>query len=124
MAVDENMLEMMKQTFGYSDEEMTRWKAEPRNMQMAENMIDMPRENVPERMELKIGMAVQLTDQSGNPVPAIIAELADDTIKLDLNHPLSGKTLVFEIEIHETGLEPDPQCDSGSDCGGCSGSCS
>ena len=93
-------------------------------VQVAENMIDMPRENVPEGMELQIGMTVQLTDESGNPIPAIIAELADDSIKLDLNHPLAGKTLVFEIEIHETGLEPDPECNSGSDCGGCSGSCS
>jgi len=92
-------------------------------VKMEENMIDMPRDNVPEDMELKIGMAVQLTDQGGNPVPAMIVELADDSIKLDLNHPLSGKTLLFEIEIHETGLEPDPQCDSGSDCGGCSGTC-
>jgi len=40
MPLDENILEMMKQTLGYSDEEWERWKAEPRNMQMAERMPD------------------------------------------------------------------------------------
>ncbi len=40
MAVSENVLEMMKQTFGYTDEEWEQWKAEPRNMQMAERMPD------------------------------------------------------------------------------------
>jgi uncharacterized repeat protein (TIGR04076 family) len=40
MAVNENVLEMMKQTFGYTDEEWERWKAEPRNMHIAERMPD------------------------------------------------------------------------------------
>lgn len=43
MSVDDNMLEMMKQTFGYNDEEWERWKAEPRNMRIAENMPDFMR---------------------------------------------------------------------------------
>jgi len=40
MAVDENILEMMKQSLGYSDDEWETWKAEPRNMRMAERMPD------------------------------------------------------------------------------------
>lgn len=40
MAVDENLLEMMKQQLGYSDEEWEKWKAEPRNMAIAERMSD------------------------------------------------------------------------------------
>lgn len=40
MAVDENVLEMMKQSLGYSDEDWAKWKAEPRNMRMAERMPD------------------------------------------------------------------------------------
>ena len=55
MAVDENMLDMMKQTFGYSDEEMARWKAEPRNMKMAENMPDF----------MKYRMVVEVVESHG-----------------------------------------------------------
>ncbi len=93
---------------------------------LADRMVDMPRANVPEGMELQVGMAVQLTDQNGNPLPATITELGNDSIKLDLNHFLAGKTLVFDIEICETGLEPDEQCGCAPDAGcrdsGC-GSC-
>ena len=75
-------------------------------------------------MDLKVGMAVQLADQAGNPIPAIIAELTDGAVKLDLNHPLAGKTLVFDIEISEIGLTPDSECGGTPSCGGgCCGGC-
>lgn len=84
-------------------------------------IVSMPKDSVPEDMDLKTGMAVQLTDQNGNPVPAIVIEIGDSEVKLDANHPLAGKRLTFEIEIAETGLEPDPDCSSG--CSSCGGSC-
>jgi peptidylprolyl isomerase len=71
-----------------------------------ELVIDMPRTNIPEDMELAIGLPVNLVDQSGNPIPAIVTEILDDVIKMDVNHPLAGKTLVFDIEIVQTGLTP------------------
>jgi len=85
-------------------------------------VVDMPRSNIPPDMQLTVGMQVQLVDQSGTPIPASVAEILDDVIKMDLNHPLSGKTLTFNIEIVETGLEPEPPiCDIGGcgTCGGC-----
>lgn len=92
---------------------------------MEERKIDMPWDNVPDDMELKEGMAVQLADQQGNPIPALVSELSDQAVKLDLNHPLAGKTLIFDIEVKETGLTPDPQCGTDPDgCGSCSGGCS
>ena len=84
----------------------------------------MPRAGVPEGMEIHVGMAVQLADQAGNPIPALVTEITDEDVVLDLNHPLAGKTLVFDIEIKETGLEPDSQCGSGSAaCGSCCSGC-
>jgi peptidylprolyl isomerase len=93
-----------------------------------QRVTKMPRAGVPKDMEVKVGMAVQLADQAGNPIPAMVMELTDEDVVLDLNHPLSGKTLVFDIEIKETGLtpdaQPDPQggCDTAA-CGSCGGSC-
>jgi peptidylprolyl isomerase len=89
-----------------------------------QRVTNMPRSGVPEGMEIKVGMAVQLADQAGNPIPALITEITDEDVVLDLNHPLSGKTLTFDIEIKETGLEPDAQCGSGeAACGSCCGGC-
>jgi peptidylprolyl isomerase len=89
-----------------------------------QRVTKMPRSSVPEGMEVQVGMAVQLSDQAGNPIPAMITELTDENVVLDLNHPLAGKTLTFDIEIKETGLQPDAQCGSGeAACGSCCGGC-
>ena len=36
---------------------------------------------------------------NGEPVMGTISELTDDEIIVDLNHPMAGKTLNFEIEV-------------------------
>ena len=81
-----------------------------------DHVVDFPKANVPEDMKLEIGMTLQMSDQSGRPMPVVVEEILDDVVKLDVNHPLAGKTLEFDIEVVETGLEPD--------CQTCSGSCS
>jgi peptidylprolyl isomerase len=49
---------------------------------------------------------------------ATVAELGDEAIKMDVNHFLAGKTLVFDIEIEEMGLETEVhQCGEGCDSG-------
>lgn len=89
-----------------------------------QRITKMPRAGVPEGMEVQVGMAVQLADQAGNPIPALITEITDEDVVLDLNHPLAGKTLVFDIEIKETGLAPESQCGTGgASCGSCCGGC-
>jgi len=74
-----------------------------------DHVIDMPKTQVPEGMNVQTGMQVELMDQDKNPIPAVCTAVFDEFIKLDINHPLAGKTLVFDIEILKTGLEPD-QC--------------
>jgi peptidylprolyl isomerase len=81
-----------------------------------DHVVDFPKANIPEDMEVAIGTVVQLSDQSGRAFPAVVTEINDDVIKMDVNHPLAGKTLIFDIEIAETGLEPE--------ISGCGGSCS
>lgn len=79
--------------------------------------VELPVASVPEEMKLAAGMQIHLTDPDGRPVPALVLEVGEENIKMDLNHPLAGKTLIFEIEVVETGLTPDAQgcnCSSGS----------
>ena len=86
-------------------------------------IIDIPKEQIPENMKLEIGMRLHLRDPQGHPVPAMVAEVTEDTVKMDANHPMAGKTLIFEIEIAETGLQSDAEaCDDsggGHVCTGC-----
>lgn len=48
--------------------------------------------------ELQIGLQVQLDTEQG-PAIATIAKVENDEVTLDLNHPLSGVVLHFDIEV-------------------------
>ena len=92
--------------------------------------VDIPRMHIPEDLPLEEGIEVQLQDPNGRPVPARVAEISEESVKMDVNHFLAGKTLVFDITIADTGLTPPAQdcgCGCGTDaqdCGSnCSGSC-
>jgi len=85
-----------------------------------DHVVDFPKANIPQDMNLEVGMIVQMSDQSGRPIPVIVTEILDNVVRMDVNHPLAGKTLAFDIEIVETGLEPDCQTCSGG-CNGCGG---
>ena len=58
-----------------------------------------PKEQLPADKELKPGMILGLSLPNGAKMPAIIKEVTDKEITLDLNHPLAGKTLTFKIKI-------------------------
>ncbi len=95
----------------------------PRN---EDNVVELPKDTVPEDMELTVGMQLHLSDPNGNPVPAVVAEIGEDVIKMDINHMLAGKTLIFDIEILETGLEPEAHacgCGTGGNSDSCGSNC-
>jgi peptidylprolyl isomerase len=59
------------------------------------------RGQIPPELELQEGQQLQVKSQEGNVVVVTVAELAEDSVTLDGNHPLAGKTLNFEIEMVE-----------------------
>jgi FKBP-type peptidyl-prolyl cis-trans isomerase 2 len=58
-----------------------------------------PKELVPGSEKAKVDMMMVVTTPDGMKLPARIAEVSADTITLDLNHPLAGKTLLFSIKV-------------------------
>lgn len=64
-----------------------------------DNIVTVPRGDSPEEQNVAVGMPVYLVDQEGENIPGIVTEVFDDTVNVDINHPLAGKTLVFDIEI-------------------------
>lgn len=60
---------------------------------------DVPREQLPEDMQPAVGMQLQAQGQDGQPVHLVVTAVADETITVDGNHPLAGKTLNFDIEL-------------------------
>jgi peptidylprolyl isomerase len=70
-----------------------------------ELIVDIPKDAVPEDMEIEKGMMIELVDPQGNKMPAEVFEILDELIRMDLNHFLAGKTLVFDIEIVAIGAQ-------------------
>ncbi|MBN1932825.1 MAG: peptidylprolyl isomerase [Desulfobacterales bacterium] len=59
------------------------------------------RKDVPENIELKVGLPLQIKQPNGNFINVMVADMDETTITLDANHPLAGKTLVFDIDLIE-----------------------
>lgn len=49
-----------------------------------------------------VGAVLPLSDNNGNQFRAIVAEVTENAVVADLNHPMAGKTLNFDIEILST----------------------
>ncbi|MEY3060089.1 MAG: hypothetical protein RL000_1441 [Bacteroidota bacterium] len=64
-------------------------------------IIEFPTSNVPEGMQVEVGMKLNLQNQYGQPVPVEVVEIREEVIIMDANHFLAGKDLVFEVELVE-----------------------
>jgi FKBP-type peptidyl-prolyl cis-trans isomerase 2 len=60
-----------------------------------------PRDAFPPDAAPEVGWAVELSAPDGQRVPATVAEVTDESITLDFNHPLAGEDLTFEITLVE-----------------------
>ncbi|MBS7332481.1 FKBP-type peptidyl-prolyl cis-trans isomerase [Faecalibacter bovis] len=46
-----------------------------------------------------VGAVLPLTDNAGNQFRAIVVEVTEEAVIADLNAPMAGKTLEFEVEV-------------------------
>ena len=61
--------------------------------------MDVPRSAFPAEVPLVIGTQLELKDKSGHPAHARIEALTDENVRLNMNHPLAGKQLDFDVTI-------------------------
>jgi len=59
---------------------------------------EVPLEQIPEDARNE-GQLLVMQDQQGNQQQIRVSEVRDDTALLDLNHPLAGKTLQFDVKV-------------------------
>lgn len=60
-------------------------------------IISVPREKFPP--EVQVGGHLILKGPQGQQIPAIIKEIKDNIVVIDLNHPLAGKELNFKVKV-------------------------
>jgi FKBP-type peptidyl-prolyl cis-trans isomerase 2 len=62
-------------------------------------LFDVSKDKLPENIDLKIGHELHLIQKNGRKVPVLISEVHETFVKIDANHPLAGKDLIFELEL-------------------------
>jgi FKBP-type peptidyl-prolyl cis-trans isomerase 2 len=75
----------------------------PRNPDM---IIEMPKERFPKDMDIEIGMPLGMSDGQGQQFQVTIAEIKEEIVLLDANHPLAGEDLIFDLELVEIINKP------------------
>lgn len=60
-----------------------------------------PREVIPEAIEVRPGVRLQANTREGNQVELTVTEIGEDGVTVDANHPLAGHDLIFDIEVIE-----------------------
>lgn len=63
--------------------------------------VKLAREQLQTDVTLEVGREVQVQDSQGKAAKALIKAVDDASVTLDLNHPLAGKTLEFDIRLVE-----------------------
>ncbi|WP_138467669.1 peptidylprolyl isomerase [Poseidonocella sp. HB161398] len=57
------------------------------------------RANVPDHIPTEPGTPLQVQTQDGQTMQVVVADVTEDEVILDANHPLAGKALTFDVEL-------------------------
>jgi len=100
MKVDEKKTVVIEPADAYGD-------YDPESLDIAK------KEEFSEEIPLDVGTFLDLRDDENNILSAQIIEEDEDTVTLDFNHPLAGKTLTFEITLSALRPASEEELDHG-----------
>lgn len=69
---------------------------------------EIPKEKIPPN-GLKVGAVLAAKSPEGMVVPMTVRQVKEKTVVLDMNHPMAGKTLVFDVKVVDIQPVPSPQ---------------
>jgi FKBP-type peptidyl-prolyl cis-trans isomerase SlpA len=64
------------------------------------NVQELPRDQFDDEAELDIGLMFYFADAGGGEVPGLVVGVDEERIMVDFNHPLAGRTILFDVLIH------------------------
>ncbi len=64
-----------------------------------DDIQEVSKEEFPDDFPLEPGVGLDMQNQEGELLEAIVHSVGEDTVKLDFNHPLAGKTLHFKVTV-------------------------
>ncbi len=78
-----------------------------------ESVQEAKKEEFSEEVPLDVGTFIDLEDDEGDVLSAQIIAAEEETVTLDFNHPLAGKTLTFEITLTDFRTASEEELDHG-----------
>jgi len=69
-----------------------------------ENLATIPRKAFPAQVALEPGIALMARSSTGQTYPLTVRDVQGDQVVVDMNHPLAGKPLSFEVTIRVVRL--------------------
>jgi peptidylprolyl isomerase len=69
-----------------------------------EMLIEFPKTQFPPEVQPEVDMQLMMNNGAGQSFPVRIAEVHEETVVLDANHPLAGEDLIFDLEL--VSIEP------------------
>jgi peptidylprolyl isomerase len=66
-----------------------------------ELVVEVEKSDLPEHVSPTIGKRFRIRQSDGDDFHVIVADISQDTVTLDANHPLAGVTLFFDLELVE-----------------------
>ncbi len=68
---------------------------------LKERVCDLDKKKVPENFQPEPGQQLQMYRADGLPIMGTVVAISGTSFAMDYNHPLAGKTLVFETTLLE-----------------------
>ena len=62
---------------------------------------EVPRKSFRDVDTIEVGMQFEAQTEKGDTVAVTVTAVSDDTVTVDGNHPLAGKTLNFDVSVEE-----------------------
>jgi len=78
-----------------------------------EHMQEVPKEMFESDAEIKVGMQFHAQGPNGDDLMVTIAEIKDEAIVVDGNHPLAGMELNFDVKVVEVRDATDEELEHG-----------
>lgn len=64
------------------------------------NVQRVNREHFDEDMDLEPGLLCSFADATGGELPGMVVSFDEREVTVDFNHPLAGRTILFDVHIH------------------------
>jgi peptidylprolyl isomerase len=68
---------------------------------MKERVFEMDRKKMPGNFNIEVGLRLQMYRADGMPMMVTVVGISENTLTMDCNHPLAGKTLIFDTTLVE-----------------------